>query len=838
MIYIETLSETLGRRPKVEMVVSALKSLDADLWVEVPNPQESQNIEWFQSVLLSSLLMMECQSFGSNYHLSSQSRKVSIGVLINSIADSKAKNIKEQEAEKLTPGKRNCMEDGIKGEGFTPIVEKHVVVPEQDISPWVSIRSFNQKTPTSMTVKDAEHTLSFPSTSKRRYRSKGSKEASEVHSVQFFVSKTTALESDEGKQNFFGKATYTRKAGKMDSAEHVDNLAFGIEPEILPDKGLAEGKTNKSETGGSETLRMKLWEILGNVSSTNKECPISLPVNTDIKDLHPDHESNRKGSPAGKPRQNSDTIESDSERPDRAVRRPLTRSLTRKKAPTKMQSNKTGNSKFTSYRKEYAEKSVFSFRGEWSGKLHDTVNGCSLPSKRKKSERNSFGVDTNQMCFHECENSEERQQSENKRKSIPVAQKSASDGNDITTNNISCDERNDVYVKPISGNKEKITDESPLNTTTEQLSSVVESPNMKDQQQDLAYSVLKNRMDPVLDPQSPTFEIKSPIQSSSLGSPPKSNQGNNNDQSPAERIYSTRGYPKLQEFVAFKVNSDDSGELKDSPIMKSRLSLEEDVENRMSNSSSDEVDSESSEENSQIKGCRESELLSPEIGSAKRKEFVSRQSEWLCNQEGVELTGLSPASESFKGIEESSKLLAYLEQNREDGFVSAIALIAMALDRVKTKMKSATSKKAAEILRSAAEGIHLQLQSAESQIKTDLGKLTSLSKSKRKSLETRFEEQQEQLHDIYKRFKEEIDQHLVDYKSLNQDLEEHKIELKGTMEKQRTVHNRLLLQRQQAIDIQFNDAQRRITAVHDWAKEKMLQLKLVIAEFVKEGAFS
>ncbi|KAL2535193.1 hypothetical protein Fot_16831 [Forsythia ovata] len=791
---------------------------------------------------------MECQSFGNNYHLSSQSRKVSIGVLIDSIANSKAKNIKEQEAEKLTPGKRNCMEDGIKGEGFTPIVEKHVVVPEQEISPWVSIRSFNQKTPTSVTVKDAEHTLSFPSTSKRRYRSKGSKEASAVHSVQFFVSKMTALESDEGKQKFFGKATYTRKAGKMDSAEHVDNLAFGIEPEVLPDKGLAEGKTNKSETGGSETLRMKLWEILGNVSSPNKECPNSLPVNADIKYLHPDHESNRKGSLAGKPRQNSDTIESDSERPDRAVRRPLTRSLTRKKAPTKMQSNRTGNSKFTSYRKEYAEKSVFSFRGEWSGKLHDTANGCSLPSKRKKSERNSFGVDTNQMCFHECENSEERQQSENKRKSIPVAQKSASDGNDITTNNISRDERNDVYVKPISGNKEKITDESPLNTMTEQLRDVVESPKMKDQQQDLAYSVLKNRMDPVLDPQSPTFEIKSPIRSSSLGSPPKSNQGNNNDQSPDERIYSTRGIQSFKSLfhsksTQYKSNaqpesSDDSGELKDSPIMKSRLSLEEDVENRMSNSSSDEVDSESSEENSHIKGCRESELLSPEIGSAKRKEFVSRQSEWLCNQEGVELTGLSPASESFKGIEESSKLQAYLEQNQEDGFVSAIALIATALDRVKTKMKSATSKKAAEILRSAAEGIHLQLQSAESQIKTDLGKLTSLSKSKRKSLETRFEEQQEQLHDIYKRFKEEIDQHLVDYKSLNQDLEEHKIELKGTMEKQRTAHNRLLLQRQQAIDIQFKDAQRRITAVHDWAKEKMLQLKLVIAECVKEGAFS
>lgn len=781
--------------------------------------------------------MMECQSFGSNYHPSSQSRKVSIGVLVDSIANSKAKNIKEQEAEKLTSTKGNCIEDGIKSNGFTPIVEKHVVASEQDISSWVSIRSLNQKIPTSVTVKDAEHTPSFPSTSKRCNRSKVPKTVSAVHSVKVFGSKTTAIESDEVNKKKFGKATYTRKSGEMGNAEHVNNLAFVTEPEVLPDKG---DNTNKSEMGGTEALRMKLWEILGNVSSPNKECPSSLPVNTGTKDSHPNHESNRKGSPAGKLRQNSDTIESDSERSNHAARRTLTHSSTRKKAPTKMQSCKTGTSIFTSYGKEYAENSVFSFSGEWSRKLYDTANGRSLPSKRKKSERESFGVGTNQMCFHECENSEERQQSENKRKSIPVAQKLTSAGNNITTNNISQDERNGLYVEPISGNKKKFTDESLLNITSEQFRDVVESPEMKEK--DFARSMLKNRMDPILDPQSPTLEIKSPILSSSLGSPSKINQGKHHDQSPSERIYCTRDIQSFKSLLhskstQYKLNAqpeltDDSGEIKDSPIMKSRLSLE-DVENRMSNSSSDEMDSESSEENLNIKGCRESELFFPEIGSANRQEFVSLQSEWLGHQQGVELTRFSPASKSFKGTEKSSKLQAYLYQ--ED---SAIALIAMALDRVKTKMKSATSKKAAKILRSAAEGIHLQLQSAESQIKTDLGKLTSLSESKRTSVETRFEEQQEQLHDIYKRFKEEIDRHLVDYKSLIEDLEEHKIELKGIMNKQRTVHNRILLQGQQAIDIQLKDAQKRITAVHDRAKEKMLQLKLVIEECIKEGAFS
>lgn len=51
---------------------------------------------------------------------------------------------------------------------------------------------------------------------------------------------------------------------------------------------------------------------------------------------------------------------------------------------------------------------------------------------------------------------------------------------------------------------------------------------------------------------------------------------------------------------------------------------------------------------------------------------------------------------------------------------SAITLIALALERVKRKIKSLTSKKSAEVLMSVAEGIHLQLQNAESHIQRDV----------------------------------------------------------------------------------------------------------------------
>ena len=53
-------------------------------------------------------------------------------------------------------------------------------------------------------------------------------------------------------------------------------------------------------------------------------------------------------------------------------------------------------------------------------------------------------------------------------------------------------------------------------------------------------------------------------------------------------------------------------------------------------------------------------------------------------------------------------------------WVSAITLIALALERVKSKIKLVTSKKSTEVMMSVAEGISLQLQNAESHIQKDV----------------------------------------------------------------------------------------------------------------------
>lgn len=50
----------------------------------------------------------------------------------------------------------------------------------------------------------------------------------------------------------------------------------------------------------------------------------------------------------------------------------------------------------------------------------------------------------------------------------------------------------------------------------------------------------------------------------------------------------------------------------------------------------------------------------------------------------------------------------------------AVALFTMAMVRVKTKLKSMSRRRSADILRAAVEEIFLQLQNAESLIKTDV----------------------------------------------------------------------------------------------------------------------
>nr|XP_034908588.1 meiosis-specific protein ASY3-like [Populus alba] len=165
-------------------------------------------------------------------------------------------------------------------------------------------------------------------------------------------------------------------------------------------------------------------------------------------------------------------------------------------------------------------------------------------------------------------------------------------------------------------------------------------------------------------------------------------------------------------------------------------------------------------------------------------------------------------------------------------------LFATALENFKKKMKLETRKKSSDILMSVSEEIRLQLKNIESQIQTDLGKLSSVSKSKRRRLESRFEEQQEELKLIHDKFKQDIYQHIQECKTTLEGLELHQIDFNGTVKKRKASHQKLLMQAEEAVKTQLDDAQRRITAVQKLAREKTLQLKYVVAECLNEGVLS
>ncbi|KAH6777458.1 hypothetical protein C2S52_007083 [Perilla frutescens var. hirtella] len=822
--------------------------------------------------------MRDRRSLSSNYRYCSQSRKMSVGVLVDSISKANTKDPQEPGppiTETETYSKRNVVKDR---EGHTPLMEKHEIVEPKDASPWVSTRSFNPKVSSSVAVQDTERTPSFPATRRTRPRSKLLEKVSASHSLKFFPAKS-GLGSDICRHKNFGKDIRSMDAGKVDDAENMENLVHSTEQGVRLEKEQVQGKDRTTETGGHETLRMKLWEILGNASSPNKHLP-----SLQCQELHLDQERNKKQSPIEKINLNSDTIESDSQ--THIFTRPMTRSLTRRKDSTRKQSKNSEATKSID-RNDCQRKRIFSFKGDRSGGLYDNSNDGSLPSKRKKILGMSFGPETHQGV--KPKNVEERQQLE-KSRSIPAVEKLMVHKNKVSNASSCSGRRNDVIDEPKKGTKNNTSFESSLNAMTDQRDveqSMDIETSKKNQQEDISDSLLKKKRNSVQDPSTPPSEIKSrgslpkkgtknnslfesplntmtdqrdveqsmdiktskknqqedisdsllkkkrnsvhdpstpPSEIKSRGSLPKSKQEELHGQGPAEKIFNTTNIRSFKSLLSPKsaecrpdVQQEPSvgrykqnNSPKSSFLVKPSIVMDEDGDNRISKSSTDEMDSESSEDESH-KDYRESEELSPEIRISENILPDSNKSH--DNDKDVGVIGSSPASDSLKGVHDASKLEMYLEENHGDDLTRAVALFTMALAHIKTKLKSISSRRSADILRAAVEEIFFRLQNAESLIKTDMVKLANLSHSTSKQLETRFQEKQEELLGIHKRFKAEVEQHLQDCGGLIEDLEEHQIELKRSVEKQKAAHKKFLSQVEQEINAQLDDAECRIMAV-------------------------
>lgn len=496
------------------------------------------------------------------------------------------KDLKEpatQTAENEAYSKVNCVKDC---EGHTPPVEKHNAVEQKDTSPWVSTKSCNRKRSSSVAVQDTEHTPSFPAISRKRTRSKLLEKASASHSHKFFAAKS-GLESNQYKKKISSNDMCSVKAGMVNDAENVQNLVFSTEPGVRLEKEPVGDKDRNIETGTRETLRVKLWEILGSVSSPNKHCPSPKCV-----ELHPDQERNEKQSPIEKINLNSDTIESDSQTP--VFTKPMARSLTRKKASTKKQSNKTEATK-SIRRNECPQKSIFSFRGDKSGRVYDNFDDDSFLSKGNKIGRMSSQVETCQN--HKNGNAEERLES-GKSRSIPTVEnstaqrtktsnissssgkrndalfepKNGTNGNaeerlqsgksrsiSIVENlmvqrnkasNVSSSsgKRNDVVFELKNGTKNNTSPEPPLNAMTDQKDAQqsMQELSTKNQRGYLSNSSLKNKTNSGRDPLDTPYECKP------RGCFPKNKQGKLQEQSPADKIFNRTDIRSFKSLLSSK----------------------------------------------------------------------------------------------------------------------------------------------------------------------------------------------------------------------------------------------------------------------------------------------
>ncbi|GMJ01004.1 Arabidopsis thaliana ASYNAPTIC 3, ASYNAPTIC 3 [Hibiscus trionum] len=760
--------------------------------------------------------MSDCRSFGSYCHPSSQSRKISIGIILDSVADRKLGAIKEDES-KQPNTKRIKSNNGISVEGKNEVEAvtiskgKQTEATEQVKSPWITPRSVHEKS-------------LAPETASSNLGQKKHKKVKDVD-AQNFGSKQNSFDS------FFEDISYKRKGKNDGNSEKEEEFNIANAGKVLEsDKVVLEGKADKTQNKQTETLKMKLQELLGNFSS-----PKCLPSSSQAQEvtgnnLQPKLSVDHMRDTVVNPRQNSDTVETDSDNPIQTIKRPVTRSFARKRAPAKVQTDKT---KVGLSSKQKHRESTFSFRDHRSTELDGAVNTSSKLSREMKIEKKSSKVDPRKICFTDEDSADEIKRTTNTSET-PVA---VILGNKIESFLGPFNEKRRENFENV---QEKHSFHSPV-TNKKNQSVYCDNPTSpeKGDKQDVGNISLRNVVCTPDNFQTPTFGLKAPTLNISPSPKPKTVETKQGAHSP---VPSERGFAmgNIRSFRAFqasrpvcnKLNSQAHSPTSPTILPDTDTGVEHIKIHVHSEPSSEERLSESFGDGSPIierYDCHRENLILPDTVVSEKLNSVDSPIKRFRNHEDVRLR--ARIGESFWFQEPS-------EKEQEDELTRAVTLFASALKTFKRKMDSTTRNKSSEILVSVSKEIKSLLLNVESEIASDVGKLISLNKTRRKRMEIGLQEQQEQLKQILEKFKEDIHHHLFDCNSILEGMEAHQIELKGIMKKQKVSHQKLLLRVEEEAEIQLNNAERRITAVHESAREKMLQLKHAIAECLKDSIYT
>ncbi|KAK9040761.1 hypothetical protein V6N11_015901 [Hibiscus sabdariffa] len=805
--------------------------------------------------------MSDCRSFGSNFHLSSQSRKISIGVLVDSLAKRKPGGTeghqnKHANAGRIKPSVGISTEGKDKGDAVRTSKGNQIEDNEQVKSPWTNSRSLHRET-----LAPEAASLPKETSNPRQKKLNAGEDVPETNSAPFKLNQNFNAHNVGSEQNKFDGLAYKRKRCKDGNSQRVEEFNFANQ---WKDKVELENKAGKTENIQTETLKKKLHELFTTVSSP-KSLQSSLHSHkVSANNLKQERSADHVGDTAVKPRQNSVNLENVSDNPDKTVKRPATRSLIRKRAPAKVQ---LVNAKIGLSSNQKHGDSIFSFGEGRSSKLDGAVSTVSLLPRQKKNEKKSSKIYPRQICSPEEDNADEieslpdpstekggenlekvqekdsfhspmpnetnRQGNFDNPTSPRKWDKQEDDGNISLRNFVHTqdnyqsskidqhqicspeeDNADEIESLPDSSSEkggenfekvqERISFHSPMPNETNQHGNFDNptSPRKWDKQDDGNIS-LKNFVHTQDDYQSPTFRFNMPILNTSLSPTPKTVEIERGTSSPVpfERGFAIRNFGSFGTYQT-------SGPVSN----KSNAEAE----------SSEDTEKHTAPFRSQMSGKEKNDSVN------QHSESSSAASEDRFSETFKEGSPMINRYDKGAGTGESYWFQEPLEQDQEEELTRAITVLALALETFKRKMDSATRKKSSEILMSISEEMKSMLLNVESQIESDVGKLTTLSKTKRKHLETRLQEQQEQLKLILKKFKEDIHHHLLDCNSILEGTEAHQNELKRIMKKQKMSHKKLLMHVEETAKIQLNNAERRITAVHEASSMFMFMLVLAL----------
>ncbi|PPD91677.1 hypothetical protein GOBAR_DD11386 [Gossypium barbadense] len=630
--------------------------------------------------------MSDCRSLGSNFHPSSQSRKISIGVILDSLVERKLGDIKEDECkqsntERIKPDNGIYAEGKNKGEPATTSKGKQTEHAEQVKSPWI--------TP----GKSLAARTAFSNLGQKKH--KKAKDVPVTYSVQFFSNKTFNAQNVRSKQNSFDS--------------FIDDLTY---------------KRKGRNDGNSQKVEFNLADA-GKVLESDK-------LEANANNLKPQISADHMGHTVVKPRQNSDTIETDSENPDQIIKRPVTNSLTRKRAPAEVQTNKT---KVGLSSKQKHRERIVSFREGRSTKLDGAVNTGSKLSRKKKIQKKSSKIDSRNICFAEEGNEDEIKQTSYRSETPVPAGKTSVLGNKMENSprffsekrreNFERVQENHFFSSPVTNKNQPVNFENPT------------SPEKRDKQEDFGNISLRNVVHTQDNFPSPTFGFRTPILNTSPSPTPKTMEREQVACSPvpSERGFTTGNIRCFRNFQVSRPVCNKSNAQAHSPVsltilQDSDMGIEHIKRYAHSKPSSEERLSESFEDCSPIikrYNCHTENQISLDTDVFEKPNFSRCPIKWLRNHEDITFSECTPTTASQKGarIGESVWFHEPLEQDQEDELTRAVTLFTSALETFKRKMDSTTSKKSSEILVSISEEINSLLLNAQSEIESDVYGLCS-----------------------------------------------------------------------------------------------------------------